>query len=331
MSESPPQPIHSIHPMPAIHSIIDPKEDPEPAKKAIMEYGDGAEHHYWYYMHEAEESLSPRFVTDGRFGILGLHDSSKNVWKFHAEPLAPKEKRAEFLHEVSKSLFSQGAAKITVEIMPETRKELMELARKSGAVKVCKVNYELEWPVYDLSSWDGDGLQGSQWKDMRNYLNNFRKNYPNHSVVDARSLTQKELHRLVVEWKKNRAKRREHTPIDSFKNAINCNFEGFAEARAVVVDGKPVALTAGFSVIHTKPQYYSAIGIYNPEYGRLGEFANWDDLCNLKKKGYRIVDFGGGDDSLNAFKRKFHPTYTYKTQIFSLKPGKQATHQKSNK
>jgi len=45
-----------------------------------------------------------------------------------------------------------------------------------------------------------------------------------------------------------------------------------------------------------------------------------DDLINLKKSGYNIVDFGGVENSSLAFKKKFHPSYFYKTHIFSIVP-----------
>jgi hypothetical protein len=187
-------------------------------------------------------------------------------------------------------------------------------------MRLCKVNYELEWPVYILNEWTGDQLQGRSWKDMRYYINVFKKNAPSAKVLHPSEVAQAELLKLIKVWKQTRAKRREHTPTAFLENAVKNGFAGFDETRIVVVDGKPVAITAGFKVQHTIPQYYSAIGIYDQRYPRLGEFANWDDLCNLKRKGYTRVDFGGGDASLNEFKKKFGPSLMYKTQIFSIKP-----------
>ena len=307
--------------------ILDAKGHAALVQGIIGKYGDGPEHHYHYYIDEEEEGYVPQVIHDAGKGycILGLHDTQKEEWTLHAEPLCPVSERAALLHRVALFLFSRGAKRITVEVRPQLRNALIEIARqersrKGHVVKICKINYALDWPVYLLDSWMGDTLQGGAWKDMRYYINVFKKSNPSAAVVQASAVPQEELLKLVKLWKRTRAKRHEHTPTAFLDNAIKAGFAGFDEARVVLIEGKPAAITAGFKVDHTLPHYYSSIGIYDQRYPRLGEFANWDDLCNLKRKGYTRVDFGGGDESLNTFKKKFHPTLMYTTQIFSIKP-----------
>ena len=83
------------------------------------------------------------------------------------------------------------------------------------------------------------------------------------------------------------------------------------------MDNKPCTITAGWRIPNTK-NYYSAVGILDYSYPELGEVANMDDLDRLKRKGFDYVDFGGSDETLLSFKKKFRPEKIYKTYIFSI-------------
>ena len=81
---------------------------------------------------------------------------------------------------------------------------------------------------------------------------------------------------------------------------------------------KALWLEIGEILIPNSKGYYSNMGILNYKYDGLGELSNWDDLCFLKKQGYEFVDFGGSDDRILEFKKKFKPHKVYKTYIFSI-------------
>ena len=71
----------------------------------------------------------------------------------------------------------------------------------------------------------------------------------------------------------------------------------------MLVDGKVGAISAGFK--SREGYYYASIGLYDKNLDRSNEVANMDDLINLKKLGYKIVDFGGVEKKSLEFKKKF--------------------------
>ena len=89
--------------------------------------------------------------------------------------------------------------------------------------------------------------------------------------------------------------------------------------RTLIIDGEPCSITAGWRVPNSKT-YYSAFGLHNYKYDRLGEATNIDDLNALKQQGYTVVDFGGSDGNLLEFKKKFKPHQFYDTITFSIQP-----------
>jgi hypothetical protein len=167
-----------------------------------------------------------------------------------------------------------------------------------------------------MKRWGGDLMQGKDWKDIRYY---WHKYFRDHKVEfkDAHEVDKTVLKELVLRWKKQRTGKRV-TFYKYYLNAIENGFEGFS-TRIMIVDGNVAAITAGFKVPN-KNYYYSAIGIYSRDIERTGEISNMDDLMQLKKKGYEYVDFGGGEEELTQFKKKFKPDSYYKTYIFSIVP-----------
>ena len=105
-----------------------------------------------------------------------------------------------------------------------------------------------------------------------------------------------------------------------YEKIIEGGFPGCDVARAVYIDGTLRGLTAGWGIPNSK-RYYFFIDVhdYSDEY--LGEFVALDHFLEAKKTGFELLDFGGSDEGLLAFKKKFHPVSTYITRNFSIMKG----------
>jgi hypothetical protein len=288
------------------------------ALKIISSNAHEAEHNLYCYLYNVEpgsEDFLFVFEQDmKKYGILARQDKSE--WIVFSGILAPDTKALFFLEEFLDYAFSKGAKKVVVEFETGFRKNLIKYLKNTN-YRACAINYTLTWPVFEMKTWNGELMQGKDWKDMRYYWNKFFKNhkveFKNHTEVSKESLKE-----LIFEWKKTR-NGKDKAYENYYLNAVNNDFIGYDNVRIMVVDGKVAALTAGFRVpMKDKNYYYSSIGIVSKEFDRAGEIANMDDLIELKKKGYEFVDFGGGEKALTDFKQKFKPTYFYKTHIFSI-------------
>ena len=248
-------------------------------------------------------------------GVLATFEPKYNDYKILTEILAPQKMRATILKEFLDNIFSleRMPRKVWVELEGNTRRDVLKILKNTD-YKCTNIAYTLIWPVFDMKIWDGDLMQGGEWKDMRYYWNKF---FREHKVefVTADKVDKQELKNLVYEWKKNRTNT-DRAYTDYYVKAIDAGFEGYDVTRIMLVDGMIGAITAGFSP--RKGYYYSSIGLYNTGIPRCNEIANMDDLINLKKLGYGIVDFGGIEKKGLEFKKKFRPTSYYKTHVFSI-------------
>ena len=279
----------------------------------IKKYGYAAEHHYFCYVY-MDEHNSDNVIFEFDNGCI-LAKKQKDEWYVVGRGiLAVPEHRLNIFREFLSYIYSNGAKKLEVETEPEFRKLLLKELKEDYGIR--PINCKLTWPVFDMKIWD-EKMQGKDWKDMRYYWNKF---FREHKVEfkGAHDFDETTLMHIYEDWKKQRTTG-DRTYGQFYIRAIKNNFEGFDVTRIMVVDDKPVAITAGFKVPAIN-YYYSAVGIYTREFDRTGEIANMDDLINLKKIGIEIVDFGGGEDTLTAFKKKFHPTSYYDTVYYSIVP-----------
>ncbi len=296
--------------------ITDTNNSKDIINRVISKHGCAAEHNYYCYIYGIEPWEKPySMIFDDDIGILAKYDTSDNDYYVFTEILAPVDKKVEVLRKFLDNVFSQEKKprKVWVELETPTRK-LVVKSLKNSNYKCNKINYTLVWPVFEMDEWNGDLMQGGEWKDMRYYWNKFFKE---HKVefVTADKVSKDELKQLVHNWKKNRTTG-DRAYIDYYIHAIDTGFAGYDVNRIMVVDGKAAAISAGF-----KPRegyYYSSIGLYDKNIDRSNEVSNMDDLINLKKLGYKIVDFGGVENKSLEFKKKFRPTRFYKTHIFSI-------------
>jgi len=293
------------------------------ANKAILEraftkHGSAAEHHYYCYRDSVESCDDPYvFVFDDDMAVFSKYDREAKEWYLFTEIVAPLEKRYALLLEVLEFIFTQSGKhvkKVWCEFEDALRKRVTSEFKNHARYVARKDAYALTWPVFDLSTWTGDKMEGKEWKDMRYYWHKYHRE---HKVEfkDCRDCDKTEMKKLILDWKKQRTATDRVYP-EHYLHAVDHDFEGYAFNRIMVVDGKVAAITAGIQV---RPDYYySTIGVYTYTIERTGEICNMDDLINLKKNNVRFVDFGGGEEALTEFKKKFKPYQFYTTHIFSI-------------
>jgi hypothetical protein len=294
--------------------ISDIKGNKELIESSIKKYGHSAEHYYYCYLYNIESREKPYYFRwDDDKAILAKHDTQDDEWYIFVGILAPEDEAVTLLKECLDYMFSSGAKKVWCEFTTSFRKQTLN-ALKDSKYKVNKVNYTLTWPVFDMKQWNGDKMEGKEWKDMRYYWNKFFKDHK----VEFREYAPSDndaLKEIVKRWKKER-NGADKTFDHYYLSVIENDFKGY-NTRVIIVDDKICGITAGYALTN-RNYYYSSIGLVVKDFDRIGEIANMDDLMTLKKHGHEIVDFGGGEKHLTTFKSKFKPTSYYKTHIFSI-------------
>ncbi len=297
--------------------LIDPKSHPIPVKRSLLKHSHFVEHHFEHYLCIEDKDAILTFADFGRGrGILLSHDG-KGTWRvFPNGVLAEPQERYALLEKLFSHLLSKKhVKKIVLEVDERFRKEITGHLSESKKFKALSLNYLLYWPVFHMELFDHK-MKGRKWKKLRNIRNRFQKQH-RVKIVDAKNVSLEKLEGIVKEWMRRR-KKNDVVSKQYYLNAIRSRFKGFTLAKVIYVDGEPCTITAGWEVKNGEKHYYSAIGLLNYAHQGIGEFANLMDLLLLKKKGYRIVDFGGSGASLLGFKSKFRPHAIYKTYVFSV-------------
>ncbi|MGV8151091.1 MAG: phosphatidylglycerol lysyltransferase domain-containing protein [Candidatus Woesearchaeota archaeon] len=294
--------------------LSDIKGNKDLLERSFIKYGNCAEHYYYCFLYNIEPWEDPKiFLFENDSTILAKYDKDDNDWYVFVGLLAPSDKAIGYFKKFLEYAFNNGCRKVWVEFRTDFRKIVLK-EFKNSEYKLNPISYTLTWPVFDMKEWTGEKMEGKDWKDMRYYWNKFFREHK----VEFRSYIQSDkdtLKELVLRWKKER-NGTDKTYDHYYLSVIDNDFIGY-ETRVMVVDDKICGVTAGY-FIKDKDYYYSSIGIIVKEHDRIGEIANMDDLIECKKKGYGIVDFGGGEPHLTEFKKKFRPTYYYKTHVFSI-------------
>lgn len=300
-----------------IVKLIDPFIHPAFVKRSLLKHSHFVEHHFEHYLCSKDKDNILAFFDFGKKkGILASYDG-KDVWSiFPNGVLAPSFERMRLLERLfSYLLIKKRAKKVSLEVDGRFRKEILEKLSTSKKFRVLSLNYLLHWPVFHMELFDHK-MKGRKWKKLRNIRNRFQKQH-RVKIVDAKHVPGEKLEGIVKEWMRRR-KQNDVVSKQYYLNAIRSKFKGFTLAKVIYVDGEPCTITAGWEVRNGEKHYYSAIGLLNYAHQGIGEFANLMDLMLLKKKGYRIVDFGGSGASLLGFKSKFRPHAVYKTYVFSV-------------
>ena len=292
-------------------------EKKELIENCINKFGHEPEH--YYYNFKSQENDSDKFYflhfSEG-YGMPVVHYTNQMIWYFETEPLAPKEDRFDILIKSIDFAFSfDETKKVLVETSPETRRQMLKYAKKTGKYIVRRPCYVYYCPVYDLKQWNPN-LPGKHWKKMRNVLNAFKRD-KNVEVVHSHLVDKEKLKKVITDWETNRTK--QHESIENFHHyhSVDDEFANYKMARTVMVDGEPCSITAGWKVPNSN-MYYSSLGVTNFKHDGLGEFSNVDDLTAIKAMGFEFAHFGGSDKSLLRFKMKFKPCRVYKEFLYYL-------------
>lgn len=296
--------------------LSDKKEFEEKAKKAIEMYGHDAEHNYFHYLNQSTSAKQPVFISfDNDKGILAQKSRTGRLWYMVSEVLAPQEEKFSLFIEFVEHVFNtDGANRLQIEVDRKFRKELKE-GLEITDFRAGKLNFRLEWPIYDMKAWDGDRLEGKRWKKIRNIKNRFLEDHE-VKVIDSKELPKEELKKIITEWNSRRGAD-DFAYKECYFRLVDSGFAGCDMVKTIVVDGIPCSITAGWKIPNSN-KYYSGIGVLNYRFDGLGEIANLYDLIEIKKKGYDEANFGGSDDDLLNFKKKFKPASTYDTYTFSI-------------
>jgi len=287
----------------------------EDVERSIRKHGWSAEHNYWHYQYDkAKDEQNIFFLYEDDMGILASYSQKTNTWTMFSEVLAPEERRlGVFLQFLEHVLSEKKGKKVVVELESSFRDAVLEAIK--GKYHAAKPTMVLTWPLFDMAQWDPT-LPGGEWKKLRNIINTF---YREHKVevMPSTEVPFPKLKAILDAWKQNRPKE-DRTYSSHYLNAIKANFKGYDMTRTLVVDGEPCSITGGWKVPNSGT-YYSAFGLHNYKYDRLGEVTNIDDLNELKRRGHAWVDFGGSDGNLLEFKKKFRPHRYYDTITFSIR------------
>ncbi|MBN1377301.1 hypothetical protein JW949_03135 [Candidatus Woesearchaeota archaeon] len=304
--------------------ILDDIEKPNAKtriQKDIKENGYMAEHNYYCYLYNNEGvEKDIYFSFDNKKGIMARHLKRNNKYYIFSDVIAPEGKQLDILYWfLDYCLYNKNAKEVEIEFSEKLIKKLKRKIQtdiKWMKFSLSEMDYGLIWPVYEMAKWKGEKMKGKEWKKIRYYWNNFFRKY-DIKIKPSKKIRNEELYKIVKLWKRKR--NGEDAPVyNFFLNAIKNNFRGFDMSRTMIINNEPSSITAGFRIPNSN-NYYSAIGLTNYKYDRLGEIANMDDLIELKKTGYDCVDFGGSDDSLFSFKKKFRPTGYYNTYVYQIR------------
>ncbi|MBW2992064.1 DUF2156 domain-containing protein [Candidatus Woesearchaeota archaeon] len=281
-------------------------------EKFISEKGFSCDHNYWHNKNMEENGIKPVFYKDNEGnGIFSLYYEDDNDYEQLSDAL-PKEKTKEIIYEFAEFIFNKGANKFFISTAPELRKEI----QKEKRFKVSKILRSFESPVFNLNNFD-DSLPGKDWKKVRNHINNLIKNHK-IEVKDCRTIDKQLLLNLVNEWSKTRKSHVSKAWRPYFENFVKNGFHGCKITRCVLVDDEPCSIAAGWEIPNSNI-YYSSIGIHNYKYNGIGEFAYIDELKELKRNGYTLIDLGGSEKRFFDFKKKFQPEKTYSVVFYWIK------------
>ncbi len=296
--------------------LTDKKEFEEKAIKAVEIHGHDAEHNYHHYMNQTTSAKMPIFVGfDNSKGVLAQKSKTGKLWYMISEVLAPKEEKFETFMKFVDHVFNKDEAnRLQIEVDKKFRKELKEKLENTD-FRSGQLNFRLEWPMYDMKTWDGDKLEGKKWKKIRNIKNRFLEEHK-VELIDSLDLPKEELKKIITDWIDKRGAE-DFAYKECYFRMVDSDFAGCDMAKTLIVDGIPCSITAGWRVPNTNT-YYSGIGVLNYKFEGLGEITNLYDLIEIKKMGFDKANFGGSDDDLLEFKNKFKPVSTYNTYTFSI-------------
>ncbi|OIO47542.1 MAG: hypothetical protein AUJ32_02535 [Parcubacteria group bacterium CG1_02_40_82] len=294
--------------------IKDIQSNAQQIQKTISKYGHLAQHHFHFYLNYSRKNEKNVFFEwDGNQGLFAYQRD--NIWRVLTDPIALQRSKKKIIFEFFDWTFThRNIKKIILEDMTEDFwKEIVE-AVKSSKFRAAKPSYVLLWPLIDLEDWS-EKLEGKKWKRLRNMRNKFFKENQ-VQIKESYQIKKEDLTQLVFKWEKQRGSTDKVHSLQ-YLRFINNDFQGCDLVRIMLVNNRPVSINAGWNIPNSR-DYYSCIGLYDYSYRNIGEVSYLDELTELKRRNYQLVDFGGSEEKLLAFKMKFHPAAIYKTYTFSV-------------
>ena len=283
-------------------------------KKDIEKFGDVPDHHPYYFLYEYFPKDYGIFYFDfkEKGGILA--HNKNNIWKVTAEPIAKNKDRIILIEKFLKYI-GKGKKVMFEDCRENLKKEIFELSKKMK-LRPIKPHFVSYWPMYELSDFDKK-LKGKRWKKLRKAKNYFIKRNKVR-ITDVCNVKKELLKKIIYDWKD---KRKDIDVINSkqYLRFIENGFPGCKEAKAVLVNNIPAAFFCGWKVPNANC-FYPSMSIHNYQYKEMSVFLAWNIFSRAKKQGYQYLDFGGSDQDLLIFKRKFHPFKIYKAYSFSIVP-----------
>lgn len=294
----------------------DIKSERDRIQSCISKFGWTSDHNLdWFADSVITSDGKPVFVQwpDGT-GLFAHRYSDQ--WRIWSDPLCPQKDTAERVKEFALEVLAEEKVK---EIWCDDVSDSIYPDLEQKALNVEPIYYSLFWPVLDLSKFDPT-LPGRHFKEMRNAKNKFFNEHE-LEVIGAKELPKEQLHRMIEKWKGVLHQNKEEVYDLRYHNAIDGNFRGFDSARAMMVDGAPIGINAGYDVPNKPGRFAGVIGIHDYSIRDIGIIFYLEDLEWMKSAGYKEVDLQGSeeDEGLN-FKLRFGAVVERKTNTFSIRP-----------
>ena len=298
--------------------IYDIAESRDLIRASISLYGYTPEHNLYDYEYALDKDTRNVFVSfSENMGLLAKEEPKSCIWWLLAEPLAPVENRAEVIVSFLRDIFKKhGARAVHFELRADTRKALIHALPKDFRARAPSAI--LTTPLFEPERFDEE-LRGNFYKKIRSVVHQYYKAH-RVEVSDAIKCAKSDLHNLIDRWRKNRVSR-DRAFDDYYHNIIDNNFLGFDAARVIRADSVPVIINGGWRIPNSN-SFYKALGVHDYSDRALGDVSMVEELSWLRRSGYTLGDFGGGEKHLTNFKKRFGPTSYYKSYEFTVVPNK---------
>lgn len=293
--------------------IEDPLRERALIEAVISKYGYTPDHNFDWLMYCSDEGR-PQVAWWDNGAVWFYKNRDKKACTIVSDPIAPPKSHKQFLEDLIKHLFGSGINKI---LFLDVRDGVHDFL-KTGQLGDYTFYYNIDWPVVNMDLFDLQ-LSGGQFKDIRNALNKFNREYC-VEIKSANLADKKDLHGIVDRWLDNRTKAgiEELYPV-RYHNMIDGAFRGTKSARVMLVDGKAVGFNAGWETPNATGEWSAAVGTHDFSVKDLGVALLMEDLIWIKGAGYKICDLEGSDPPALRFKTQFFSRFdTYKTFTFWL-------------
>ena len=298
----------------------------------INKFGHTSDHNLdWWFCSAISPDRLPVFIewSDGS-GLLAHH--SKNEWRIWSDPVSVEEDMAGRIEEFSLEIFKDKDIKVfwcddvSDSIYPKLKNLLSPVFELSPRRDIeypdqrenFLTYYRLFWPVLEMSKYNSS-LPGGHFKRIRNARSKFYREH-DVKVLKTSDLNQGELLKIVDDWKTVVSKKQKEDVRDlRYRLTIENGFRGFVTARAMIVDGRPVGINAGYEVPNHTGRFTSVIGMHDYSVKDLGVALYLEDLDWVKNAGYKEFDLQGTEYEWEVrVKTQYGAVIERKTDTFSI-------------